>query len=60
MKYINLVKGFLAFWILTKIKTFFYWQDDTMHAYKSLYLQHCGPSTEILSKSKSIDEKEDS
>ena len=31
-----------------------------MHAYKSLYLQHCGPSTEILSKSKSIDEKEDS
>ena len=30
-----------------------------MHAYKSLYL-HCGPSTKVPSKLKSIDEKEDS
>ena len=40
-------------------KHFCCWQDDTIHAYKSLYL-HCGPSTKVPSKLKSIDEKEDS
>ena len=36
-----------------------HWQDDTIHAYKSLYL-HCSPSTKVSSKLKSIDENEDS
>ena len=30
-------------------------QDGTIHAYKSWYL-HCGPSTKVPSKLKSIDE----
>ena len=38
-------------------KHFCCWQDDTIHAYKSLYL-HCGPSTKVPSKLKSIDENE--
>ena len=33
------------------------WQDDTIHAYKSLYL-YCGPSTKVPSKLKSTDENE--
>ena len=49
----------MAFWILTKIKNVCYWQDDTIHAYKSLYL-HCDPSIKGPSKLKSIDENEDS
>ena len=32
-------------------------QDDTIHAYISLYL-HCSPSTKVSSKLKSIDENE--
>ena len=38
-------------------KHFCCWQDDTIHVYKSLYL-HCGPSTKVPSKSKSIDEND--
>ena len=40
-------------------KHFCCWQDNTIHAYKCLYL-YCGPSTKVTSKSKSIDEIEDS
>ena len=48
----------VGFWILTKIKKHFCcWQDNTIHAYKSLYL-HCGSSTKVPSKLKSIDENE--
>ena len=60
IKYINFVNWVLAgFWILTKIKidTFVDCQNDTIHAYKSLYL-HCGLSTKVPSKLKSIDENE--
>ena len=45
--------------LLTNIKNFCCWQDDTIHVYKSLYL-HCGPATKVPSKLKSIDENEDS
>ena len=38
-------------------KHFCCWQDDTIHAYKSLYF-YCGPSTKVPSKLKSIDENE--
>ena len=31
---------------LIKKNHFCRWQDDKMHAYKSLYL-HCGPSTKV-------------
>ena len=51
---IKSISGFLN----TK-KHFCCWQDDTVHAYKSLYL-HCGPSTKVPSKLISIDENEDS
>ena len=34
-------------------------QGDTIHAYKNLYL-HCGPSTKVTAKLKSVDKNEDS
>ena len=40
-----------------KQKYFCCWEDDTIHAYKSFYL-HCGPSTKVPSKLRSIDENE--
>ena len=68
IKYINIanwvsqriksIRGFLNT-VKDKKNHFCCWQDDTIHAYKSLYL-HCGPSTKVTSKLKSIDENEGS
>ena len=55
------LRVFVAFWIFTKKKTLLLLagKHNTIHAYKNLYL-HCGPSTKVPSKLKSIDENENS
>lgn len=57
MGLVERLRVLIAFWIITKIKNTFCWQNGTAHAYQKacIYL-HCGPSTKIPSKLKSIRE----